>query len=134
MILKMLRSWNALLLKWRLDNEMSKIRTLEGGGQTFFCPGCDSTHAVNSHPDGPRWTYNGNPQNPTFTPSILVTCRWAQHDDSMKDDVCHSFVTDGRIQFLSDCTHKMAGQTVEIPEWPHASGTYGGIVDEEINA
>jgi hypothetical protein len=30
--------------------------------------------------------------------------------------VCHSFVTDGKIQFLGDCTHALAGQTVELPE------------------
>jgi hypothetical protein len=29
---------------------------------------------------------------------------------------CHSFVTDGRIQFLSDSTHALAGQTVDLPE------------------
>ena len=29
---------------------------------------------------------------------------------------CHSFVTDGRIQFLSDCTHALAGQTVDLPD------------------
>jgi hypothetical protein len=31
--------------------------------------------------------------------------------------VCHSFVTDGRIQFLTDCTHAFAGRTVDLPEW-----------------
>ncbi len=31
--------------------------------------------------------------------------------------VCHTFVTDGRIQFLGDCTHVMAGQTVDLPVW-----------------
>ena len=30
--------------------------------------------------------------------------------------VCHSFVTDGRIQFLGDCTHDLAGHTVELPD------------------
>lgn len=30
---------------------------------------------------------------------------------------CHSFVTDGRIQFLGDCTHSLAGQTVDLPDW-----------------
>jgi hypothetical protein len=30
--------------------------------------------------------------------------------------LCHSFVRDGRIEFLSDCTHSLAGQTVELPE------------------
>jgi hypothetical protein len=34
------------------------------------------------------------------------------------DLVCHSFVTDGKIQFLSDCTHALAGQTVALPDWP----------------
>jgi hypothetical protein len=27
-------------------------------------------------------------------------------------------VTDGRIQFLSDSTHKLSGQTVDLPDWP----------------
>lgn len=30
---------------------------------------------------------------------------------------CHSFVVDGQMQFLGDCTHALAGQTVPIPEW-----------------
>jgi len=34
--------------------------------------------------------------------------------------VCHSFVTDGRIQFLTDCTHALAGQTVDIPDFDKA--------------
>lgn len=106
---------------------MSVVRSLVSGGQVFFCPGCKSTHAVNSHPNGPKWTYNGDTAKPTFGPSILVTCRWSVIDDEMKDDVCHSFVTDGRIQFLNDCTHALAGQTVDLPEWPYAPETYGGI-------
>jgi len=28
--------------------------------------------------------------------------------------ICHSFITDGKIQFLSDCTHHLAGQTVDL--------------------
>jgi len=31
--------------------------------------------------------------------------------------ICHSFVTDGQIQFLGDCTHKLAGRTVPLPAW-----------------
>ena len=31
--------------------------------------------------------------------------------------VCHSFVVDGRIQFLGDCTHELACQTVDIPDF-----------------
>ncbi|MGT2429227.1 hypothetical protein ACU4HD_11865 [Cupriavidus basilensis] len=36
-----------------------------------------------------------------------------EFDDTSKDvkKACHSFVTDGHIQFLGDCTHALAGQT-----------------------
>lgn len=74
---------------------------------------------------GPRWQWNGDANRPTFSPSILVT--WGEpsdvegeFDDPAKDQkrVCHSFVTDGRIQFLGDCTHQLKGQTVDLPEMP----------------
>lgn len=29
---------------------------------------------------------------------------------------CHSFVRDGKIEFLGDCTHEMAGTTIELPD------------------
>lgn len=87
------------------------LRTLEGGKLAFWCPGCDGAHAVAvGDGPGPRWGYNDNPGKPTFTPSILVT--WPSLTKR-----CHSFVTDGRIQFLGDCTHALAGQTVDIPDW-----------------
>lgn len=95
----------------------------DGGTLAFQCPGCMTLHQVIiGNGSGPRWDWNGSVENPTFAPSILVT--WSEpsdnpeeFDDPAKDahKVCHSFVTDGRIQFLSDCTHSLAGQTVEIP-------------------
>jgi hypothetical protein len=99
---------------------LSKIlRSADGDRLLFWCPGCDGAHqiAYGTGP-GPRWTYNGNPEAPTFTPSVLVTYNGA---DASKDGappaVCHSFVTDGQIQFLGDCTHALAGQTVPLPEF-----------------
>lgn len=117
----------------------SKLRSVEGGRLMFWCPGCDGAHqvAVGEGP-GPRWGYNGNPDAPTFTPSVLVrsghyvpgeegkAC-WCTYNRANPDrpapfecSVCHSFVTDGRIQFLGDCTHRLAGQTVDLPDWDTA--------------
>lgn len=106
-----------------------KLRSLQGGRVVFFCPGCKESHQITVRDDpnrqGPIWGYNGNPEAPTFTPSILV--RWnepsdkgdGEFGDPAKDRqmVCHSFVTDGRIQFLNDCTHSLAGQTADIPDF-----------------
>ncbi len=107
----------------------SVIRTVIGGGQIFKCPGCQGFHQLNTAPTGPRWTYNGDPVRPTFTPSILATTRWSQNDETMTDEVCHSFVTDGQIQFLGDCTHALAGQTVPLQPWPYAPGAFYGVED-----
>jgi hypothetical protein len=74
-------------------------------GHRFICPGCREEHVV-----GTAWTYNGDPERPTFEPSIKVT---GGPDPKY---CCHSFVRDGRIEFLSDCSHAMAGQIVELPE------------------
>jgi hypothetical protein len=79
----------------------------------FECPGCDMPHVIYVAGTGvPIWGFNGDMARPTVTPSVLV--KWDQTDGPK---VCHSFIKDGMIQFLGDCTHALAGQTVEIPEW-----------------
>lgn len=99
----------------------------------FWCPGCNQAHAVRIPPAPEPWKWNGNIDAPTFEPSILVTHdRWvppvtaenleqwraAPWPQTKVGHVCHSFVTNGLIQFLSDCTHALAGQTVPLPDFP----------------
>lgn len=97
-----------------------------GYGFTFMCPGCEDRHSirVREGEDGPRpsWTFNGDLERPTFTPSILVTYNGPDAGQVDEDGfrappaVCHSYVTDGSIRFLDDCTHPLAGQVVPLPE------------------
>lgn len=68
----------------------------------FTCPGCEREHNITSE----IHTFNGNFEKPTLTPSVLF----------VNKPRCHSFVKDGKIQFLSDCEHALAGQTVDLPE------------------
>jgi hypothetical protein len=93
-------------------------------GLTFWCPGCDGWHQVwtkTARPGG-GWGFNGDLVRPTFSPSVLVT--YDGPDADGKDtgfgggppSRCHSFVRNGRIEFLPDCSHALANQTVELPE------------------
>lgn len=103
------------------------VRDVAGGfyGLAIMCPGCRWPDGMpDSHilqvptPSGetestatvgkPKWGWNGSYDAPTFTPSLLT---WAGELRR-----CHSFITDGKIQFLDDCTHSLAGQTVDLPE------------------
>lgn len=81
----------------------------------FWCPGCDNPHAVKVA-GGNAWNWNGSTEAPTLTPSVLSNGPGPHHTDASPS--CHSFVTDGRIQFLMDCSHALAGQTVDLPEYP----------------
>jgi hypothetical protein len=77
-----------------------------GRNYVFHCPGCGYGHPF----EVPRCSWNGSFDRPTFRPSLLCN----QHDPSSR---CHCFVTDGKIQFLADSWHPLAGQTVDLPDW-----------------
>jgi len=98
-----------------------KVRQV-GSNYLINCPGCKQTHTV-----GPSWQFNGDLENPTFSPSVLVKSGhyashhkpgddcWCTHNErtgrsTFKCTVCHSFIRDGQWQFLSDCTHELAGK------------------------
>jgi hypothetical protein len=95
------------------------LRNAEGGRLIWWCPGCNSAHAIAvGDGAGPRWTWDGDAARPTFSPSVLVTYDGADVGRAgAPPAVCHSFVVDGAMQFLGDCTHALAGQTVPIPPW-----------------
>jgi hypothetical protein len=110
------------------------LRGLADGVMAFWCPGCKEAHHIKPS----IWTWDGNAERPTFSPSVLVRsghfagpgycwCTYnAAHPDEpapFKCGVCHSFVRDGQIQFLADCTHALAGQTVPLPPWPTPEAT-----------
>jgi hypothetical protein len=85
----------------------------------FVCPGCKAFNdggsglhilPVNTDKKSPAWTWDGNIDRPTISPSILT--------GKDTDKICHSFLVGGIFQFLSDCTHSLAGQHVEIPDLP----------------
>lgn len=97
---------------------MPKVKPykFEDGRQGFAieCPACKGQHQL----DG-RWTFNGDWEKPTFTPSLHYRCNTSDMKDYRPDcgsTVCHSFIRDGYIDYLNDCTHSMAGQVVPLPE------------------
>lgn len=109
----------------------TKLRSVAGGGISYWCQGCQEMHAINS-----TWQFDGNLEAPTFAPSVLVTsghyladwkgpncwCTYnAKHPEKptvFKRERCHTFINGGMVQFLPDCTHALAGQTLQLPDLP----------------
>lgn len=110
-------------------------------GYRIECPGCGHAHVLPVGDAGDnlkrdRWTFNGDLERPVFSPSLL--CRselwtppvtpenlaeWnrAPWEQKKVPYVCHSFIgcngaQPGQIIFLGDCTHALAGQTVDLPD------------------
>lgn len=107
----------------------SQIRNIDDHGSkyqalAFVCPGCvvkrDGATGLHMLPisgdtDRPMWTFDGNLDAPTLSPSILTR---AQLGDPPVSFVCHSFLRNGVFEFLGDCTHEYANQHVPIPDLP----------------
>lgn len=99
---------------------MSKFGVVDNrkGYFIFNCLGCKCDHFVNTNPEfGTCWEWNGSLEKPTVSPSILVGANLAILDGSYKVKRCHSFIRDGKIQYLNDCDHELAGKTIELPNY-----------------
>lgn len=55
------------------------------------------------------WNWNGDFEKPTVSPSVLLT---------IGSDRSHLFIRDGKIQYLSDCSHELAGKTIDMVDFP----------------
>lgn len=88
---------------------MPKLERCSDGSYLFWCPGCQELHAY-----GPTWTFNGDLDKPTFTPSLLV--RYLEISGPNKGKRCHLYLTNGIIKYLSDCTHSLRSTDVPLED------------------
>lgn len=122
----------------QISSKLRQGQDSQGGPYllTYWCQGCEEPHAITYAPG--RWTWDGNLEAPTFSPSVLVTsghftpdwtpdkncwCTFnADHPDEKDDRFecgrCHTFIKGGMVQFLDDCTHALKGQTLPLPDLP----------------
>jgi hypothetical protein len=104
----------------------SKLR--RGEGRYFhWCPGCREMHPL---PDS--WQFNGNIDNPTFSPSFKqegfkvvrdAEGRWT--GDWQRDAagncipiICHYHIQNGQLMYCGDCSHELSGKTIPLPDLP----------------
>lgn len=73
----------------------------EGGPEKHF-PKCTGGAKM-----GPfQWTFNGNFDKPTFSPSLQYPGR------------CHFNLIDGQLHFCADCNHPLANKVVPLEPFP----------------
>lgn len=90
-----------------------KVELVDDGDEQFlymWCPGCEQVHGITVCGPG-AWQWNRSQSRPTIQPPILFR-------DPTGGYRCHSVIQDGHWQFLTDCTHALAGSIVEMSDWP----------------
>jgi hypothetical protein len=60
-----------------------------------------------SFSNGAKWTFNGNLEKPSFSPSMNIG-----------NDFCHYYLTDGELRFSACHGHNLGGQVIPLPELP----------------
>lgn len=101
---------------------------------THWCPACSELHdfaVERPFSNGAGWSYDGNAARPTFTPSMNIVV--GPFPDGHKK-VCHYFLKAGMLEYLSDCTHALAGKTIELPDLPiRREGKYAWLGSTQVN-
>ena len=97
---------------------MAKIRKVEyiHDGKVFkvqymyYCVGCLEEHAfgIKAENTGGHHSFNMDLDNPTVSPSLL--------QNFTPGKTCHSFIRNGKIQYLGDCWHWKKGKTITLPD------------------
>lgn len=83
----------------------------------YFCPACGEYHGVPidgpSVPNRGPWTWDGNREHPTLTPSVRV---WIDGEEASNRRQCHHVITNGVITFQAD-SWKRPGESLPLPAW-----------------
>lgn len=117
------------------------VVNVSGNTVMYWCPGCGDSHAITvGDGPGPRWSWDGDRERPTFAPSVLVRsghharhhkpgapcwCSMAaagEDTGGFKCYLCHSWVRGGMVELLSDSTHENAGKTLPMQPWSNYHG------------
>jgi hypothetical protein len=106
-------------------SQVSPILRKTSRGYCHWCPGCGYAHTIwTDGGAGPQWTFNGDVNAPTFSPSVrhFVPARTNRYGVQFPEKTfCHYFITAGQIAFCGDCEHAFSGQTVPLPVMPAES-------------
>lgn len=98
--------------------EKVTIEGVEGDNYFFYCPACGCVHRYQcGTKSGPNWTFNGDYDKPTFSPSLLMFY-YTHPETKEQKTICHLFVRDGKIDYCGDCPHDHAGKTIPMVEIP----------------
>lgn len=116
-------------------SQVSPVLRKYTDGYGWWCPGCKNAHMVPvDAPTRPSWGFDGNLECPTFTPSYrqFIPAQPAEGGDPAEPErtLCHCFVKGGMIQFLGDCEHELANQTVPMTDMSTITGYGWGDGDD----
>jgi len=92
--------------------KVSKVLRRSEGRYWHFCPSCKKYHPL---PD--TWTFDGDLESPTFTPSFKQYLGKGEIS-------CHYIITKGKIYFCSD-SNMDANKIMDMVELPDEDTEWG---------
>lgn len=94
-------------------------RTYREDGREFgvrvFCPGCQEPHVLPTSGEV-FWSFNGDMESPGFRPNLLISAFKVVGTQVVRVTKCHSNIRAGRIEYLLDSDHDLAGESIELPD------------------
>jgi hypothetical protein len=102
------------------------VRRDDAGNILDYAVYCTACRRLHYFPNDGRWSFNGDVDRPTFSPSMNEAIGPIDDPDAARKHGvkpggkarCHFIVTDGEITYCSDCTHHHCAKRMPLEEIP----------------
>lgn len=92
-------------------DKFKQVPEIANDAYAFWCGGCGMHHVIRTDENiKSHHKFNNNIEHPTIEPSIKVEI---PHPEG--NHICHSYITNGIIKYLNDCTHHLKGKELDLP-------------------
>ena len=96
-----------------LEMRSSPLQLVYPGLFAHWCPGCGCAHMLeisSIQADERRLGFDGDVRCPSFEPDIVRVDR--------NGKFCRYSIKAGRVRYDRECTHALAGKTIDLPDFP----------------
>lgn len=102
-------------------------------GYMIKCPVCKWHEFPKVGKSGASWSFNGNYEKPTFTPSMNEAVGPFPEGSQWAGQIrrCHFVLTDGKLNFCGDCSHELSGRQRDLESFSQEEIDYYALLLKE---
>lgn len=112
----------------RMSSKLVKHESPGILGYSHWCSACKHCHTFYIQCNNHTWTFDGNVNSPTFSPSML---EYYTQKNGERKTLCHYILTSEVMNYCGDSPHELSGKSVPLEDIPSEYG-FGDIMMKDL--